>query len=220
MSNGQTPGERAQSFFDQLWSTGDPWALETAEYDQGRDDYLLTLLADRRYDRALEVGCGAGVFSAKLTRVVDDLVAVDVSALAIEAARKRDAALDNVRFCVANIMDYDIVGEGPWDLIVLSETIYYVGWLYPYFDVAWLAHQLFVATRPGGRLLLVNSDGGEGHYLHQRWILQTYQDLFVNVGYQVERQEIFRGSKNGADCEAIMVAFAKPDSPSPEQVRL
>ena len=220
MSNGQAPGERAKSFFDQLWSTGDLWALETAEYDQRKDDCLLTLLADRRYDRALEVGCGAGAFSAKLTRVVDDLVAVDVSALAIEAARKRDEPLDGVTFRVANVMDYDVVGEGPWDLVVLSETIYYVGWLYPYFDVAWLAHQLFVATRPGGRLLLVNSDGGEGHYLHQRWILETYQDLLVNVGYQVERQEIFRGSKSGADCEASMVAFAKSDIPSPEQVRL
>ena len=209
MSQGQTPGERAKSFFDQLWSAGDPWALETADYDQRKDDYLLTLLADRRYPRALEVGCGGGTFSAKLTRVVDDLVAVDVSTLAIEAARKRDEPLDNVRFCVANIMDYDLVGEGPWDLVVLSETIYYVGWLYPYFDVAWLAHQLFVATQPGGRLLLVNTDGGEGHYLHQRWILQTYQDLFVNVGYQVERQEIFRGSKNGVDREAIMVVFVR-----------
>jgi SAM-dependent methyltransferase len=220
MSQGQTPGERAKSFFDQLWSSGDPWALETADYDQRKDDYLLTLLADRRYRRALEVGCGGGTFSAKLTRVVDDLVAVDVSALAIDAARKRDEPLDNVRFCVANIMDYDIEGDGPWDLVVLSETIYYVGWLYPYFDVAWLAHQLFVATRPGGRLLLVNTDGGEGHYLHQRWILQTYQDLFVNVGYQVERHEIFRGSKNGVDREALIVAFAKPDIPSPEPVRL
>lgn len=220
MSNEQTPGERAKSYFDQLWSTGDPWALETADYDQQKDDYLLTLLTDRRYKRALEVGCGGGTFSAKLTRVVDDLVAVDVSALAIEAARERDEPLDAVTFRVANIMDYDVVGEGPWDLVVLSETIYYVGWLYPYFDVAWLAHQLFAATRPGGRLLLVNTEGGERHYLHQRWILQTYRDLFINVGYQVERHEIFRGSKNGVDSAALMVAYAKPDIPSPEPVRL
>ena len=211
MTEDGTPRERAQAYFDGLWATGDPWALETAAYDQKKDDYLLTLLSDRRYQRALEVGCGAGTFSAKLTSVVDDLVAVDVSAHAIEAARQRDQPLPSVRFVVANIMDFDLAGEGPWDLVVLSETIYYLGWLYPFFDVAWLAHQMFAATRPGGRLLLVNTDGGEKHYLHQGWILQTYRDLFINVGFQVERQEVFRGTKNDVALEALMFMFVKPD---------
>lgn len=216
MTEARTPSDRAKSYFDGLWATGDPWALETAAYDQQKDDYLLTLLADRRYKRALEVGCGAGTFSAKLASVVDDLVAVDVSALAIEAARKREQPLQSVRFCVANIMDYDIAGEGPWDLVVFSETIYYIGWLYPFFDVAWLAHQLFAATQPGGRLLLVNTDGGEKHYLHQSWILQTYRDLFVNVGYQVERHEMFRGCKNDVELEALMFVFVKPEGGRPD----
>jgi hypothetical protein len=77
--------------------------------------------------------------------------------------------------------------------------------------VAWLAHQMFAATSPGGRLLLVNTDGGEKHYLHQGWILQTYRDLFINVGFQVERQEVFRGTKNDVALEALMFVFVKPD---------
>ena len=209
MSEPRTPHEQAKAFFDGLWSKGDPWALETAAYDQKKDDYLLTLLADRKYGRGLEVGCGAGTFSAKLANLVDELVAVDVSPLAIETARQREVP-GSVRFSVANIMEYDIAGEGPWDLVVISETIYYLGWLYPFFDVAWMAHQMCAATRPGGRLLMVNTDGGEKHYLHQGWILRTYRDLFVNAGYRVERQEVFRGTKNDVDLEALMVVFLKP----------
>ena len=63
----------------------------------------------------------------------------------------------SVDFRVGNIMDYQPHVDGPWDLIVFSETICYLGWLYPLFDVAWLAVQLFGATRPGGQLILANS---------------------------------------------------------------
>ena len=51
-------------------------------------------------------------------------------------------------------MDYDAPVAGPWDLIVMSETIYELGWLYPLFDVGWLAAELFAATRDGGRLMM------------------------------------------------------------------
>ena len=44
-------------------------------------------------------------------------------------------------------MDYDQQAEGPWDLVVMSETICYLGWLYSLFDVAWLACQLFAVSR-------------------------------------------------------------------------
>ena len=208
MTEARTPSERAKSYFDGLWATGDPWSLETSAYDQKKDDHLLALVADRRYPRALEVGCGAGTFSVKLGGLVDELIAVDVSDLAIEAARQRRHA-PNIRFAVANIMEYDVAADGPWDLVVMSETIYYLGWLYPFFDVAWLAHQLFAATKPGGRLVLVNTDGGEKDYLHHGWILQTYRDLFLNVGYRLERHDVFCGSKNGMDLKAPMFVFVK-----------
>ena len=48
MSDALGANERAKAYFDELWSQGDPWALETAAYDQQRDDCQLSLLADRR----------------------------------------------------------------------------------------------------------------------------------------------------------------------------
>jgi len=52
-------------------------------------------------------------------------------------------------------MDFDVQQHGPWDVIVLAETAYYLGWLYTMFDIAWLYRSMYEAVTPGGRLLLV-----------------------------------------------------------------
>jgi predicted TPR repeat methyltransferase len=210
MSDRQATGERATTFFDQLWEQGDPWSFETSAYDCANYDRQLDLVAGRRYERVLEVGCGAGMFSRRLAEIADAIVAIDVSPAAIAAATGRARPADPISFRVANIMDFDLASEGPWDLVVVSETIYYLGWLYPFFDVAWLAHQLFLATTPGGRLLMANTYGGSSNYLPRPWIIRTYRDLFVNVGYRVERQEVSHGQKNDVELQALMTLFLKP----------
>ena len=87
-------------------------------------------------------------------------------------------------------MEYKPQVDGPWDLVVFSETICYLGWLYPLFDVAWLAVQLFEATRSGGRLMLANSMDESEDWLLRPWIIRTYRDLFVNVGYTIESEKV------------------------------
>ena len=200
---------RSREFFDDLWREGDPWSFESAEFDRGKYDRQIELVADRRYGRALEIGCGAGAFTRKLAAVADAVVAIDVAPAAI--ARARDAVpAGSVEFMVANAMEFDPAAQGPWDLIVLSETVYYLGWLYPFFDVAWLARRLFDATVPGGRLVMSNTCGELRDYLLRPWVIRTYRDLFVNVGYQVEYEERFHGQKNGIELEALTTVYAKP----------
>jgi hypothetical protein len=109
-------------------------------------------------------------------------------------------------------MDYDPNTEGPWVFVVMSETICYLGWLYSLFDVAWLACQLLSATSVGGRLLMANTCGGVEDYLLRPWIIRTYLDLFLNVGYHREVEEIFHGTKNGVDIEVLISLFAKVSS--------
>jgi hypothetical protein len=95
---------------------------------------------------------------------------------------------------VANAMEYNFSDGGPLDLVLCSETICYLGWLYSFFDIAWFAAELFAATRSGGRFLLTN----------------TYRDLFLNVGYRIETEEIFHGTKNGVDFEILISLLKKP----------
>jgi hypothetical protein len=91
----------------------------------------------------------------------------------------------------------------------MSDMIYFLGWLYPFFDVAWLAMELFAATTVGGQLLLANCYGGAEDYLMRPSLIRTYRDLFVNVGYHIKTEETFRGTKNGVEIEALITLFEK-----------
>lgn len=199
----------AETFFENLWRQGDPWEFETSAYDQNSYKRQAGLLSDRRYQCALEIGCGSGSFTHYLVGFTDRLVAVDIAPTAIRAAQRAEIR-GEVEFRTANIMNSEIEREAKWDLIVLNETIYYLGWLYPFFDIYWLAHRLFEASQAGGRLLMVNTCGGARDYLQRTDIIRSYRDLFVNVGYRIEQELVFRGVKNNIELEALMTLFTTP----------
>ncbi len=209
MSQREVIHQKAQAFFEDLWKRGDFWELEGSEFEHAKYARQLALVERRRYTRVLEIGCGAGCFTRQLAPLADRVIALDIAPTAIARARDAECEPGNVEFRVANVMESDLESEGLWDLIVMSETIYYLGWLHSFFDVACLAARLFGATKPGGWLLTANSFGGGEDYLLHPFVIRTYRDLFVNVGYQVEAEEIFCGNKNGADLEVLISLFVK-----------
>jgi SAM-dependent methyltransferase len=202
-------GQQVREFMESLWQRGDPWDIESSTYERIRCEHLLKMIAGQRYTRVLEIGCGAGFLTRLLAPLADEIIALDISQTAIDHARALWAGPAVVDFRVANVMDYKPQVDGPWDLIVFSDTMCYLGWLYPFFDVAWLALQLFEATCSGGRLLLANSMGEGEDWLLRPWLIRTYRDLFANVGYTIEAEEVFKGSKKGVDFEVLITLFAK-----------
>ena len=205
---------KARAFFDELWMRGDPWEFETSAFEHERFARLLKMLEPRRYGRVLEIGCGAGTFTRRFAPLADQVLALDVSPEAIAKARAAEGAQSHVEFRTTNIMEYDPKVEGPWDLIIMSETIYYLGWLYPFFDVAWLALDLFTATRASGQLLLANTYGGPEDYLLLPFLIRTYRDLFRNIGYHINSEETFAGSKNSVEIEVLITLFEKMNEQS------
>jgi|GEM_PF-628559 len=207
--------DRMRAHYDTVWKSGDAWGLETSEMDQARYEQQLGMLAGRGYERALEIGCGSGCFTLRLASIADRVVALDIAEAAVERALAQVAGAGpgKVEFRIADAMQYDPHSEGPWDLVVLSETMYCLGWLYPFFDIAFFARQLFNATSSGGRLLLTNTYGqAEKDWLLQPWIIDTYRDLFRNVGYRLDNEEIFRGTKAGVEFSVLLTLFHKADA--------
>jgi SAM-dependent methyltransferase len=202
--------QQMREFMESLWQRGDPWDIESSAYERIRCEHLLKMIDGRRYARLLEIGCGAGFLTRLLAPLADEIVALDISQAAIDRARAMSAGPAVIDYRVVNVMDYKPHVDGPWDLIVFSDTMCYLGWLYPFFDVAWLAVQLFDATHPGGRLLLANSMGEGEDWLLRPWLIRTYRDLFRNVGYTVEAEEVFKGTKKGVDFEILITLFTKP----------
>ncbi len=78
-------------FFDDLYAKDpDPWDFETSPYEAAKYAATIKALEGRRYTRALEIGCSIGVLTSALNDHVDDLLAIDVSATALDAARARN----------------------------------------------------------------------------------------------------------------------------------
>jgi SAM-dependent methyltransferase len=218
-TNRRAIGQKMQDHYEAVWKDGDAWSFETSEFEQQRYDHQIALLSPRRYGTTLEIGCGSGCLTRRLAAISDRVVALDISAAAIERARVQTegAELGAIEFRVANIMDYDVAAEGPWDLIIFSETIYCLGWLYSMFDVAFLMTKLFAAMHADGRLLLANTYGAERDWLLRPWLIDTYRDLCRNVGFRLAHEETYRGSKYGIEMNVLMSLFSVPRDDSRPQ---
>jgi 2-polyprenyl-3-methyl-5-hydroxy-6-metoxy-1,4-benzoquinol methylase len=113
-----------KTYFDDLYRRSqDPWRFETSPYE--RDKYAATLAAlpRERYARGLEAGCSIGILTRQLAMRCDRLLSFDASALPLERAREICADVSNVAF--RQVVLPQEWPEGNYDLIVLSEILYY-----------------------------------------------------------------------------------------------
>ena len=137
------------AYFEAIYQRDpDPWRFRTSDYEAEKYAATLDCLTHPRYRHALEVGCSIGVFTRLLSARCDALVSIDVSDRALEIARQDCADLSHVEFRRAAVPDEFPVGQ--YDLIILSEVLYYLA--EP--DVRRVADQVAEALAPGGEVVL------------------------------------------------------------------
>ena len=145
------PASLPQSYFDELYGRdADPWGFETSAYERDKYADTVAALPRPRYGRVLEVGCSIGVLTALLAERADHLLATDVAEAALAVARRRLEGARNVGFSRAAFPDE--APEGPFDLIVLSEVLYYLSAA----DLRRAADVTLTRLAPGGEVLLVH----------------------------------------------------------------
>ena len=151
-------GTLPTSYFDELYAADpDPWQFETSEYERGKYAATLAALPQERYSSALEVGCSIGVLTRQLAGRCDVLVSLDIAEGALDRARARCQDLAHVDFRLKQVPnDWP---EGRFDLIVLSEVVYYLD----AGDVERLVERVRGALAVGGDVVLVHWTG-ETHY--------------------------------------------------------
>lgn len=151
--------ERAARF-DRLYSGDiDPWGFRSSAYE--RDKYRATLHALPRphYAVAIEAGCSIGELTRLLSWRCDRVIGLDLSAVALDEARRRNADRPNIVFRQGEL-------PGAWpaesvvDLLVLSEVLYFLS---PD-EIRDLTQRIATNWSPGGHCVLVNYLGptGEG----------------------------------------------------------
>jgi SAM-dependent methyltransferase len=121
-----TPETLGAGYFDGMYSgAADPWGFEERWYERRKYAIALAMLPRKRYRAAFEPGCSIGVFTRMLAPRCDTLLSCDLAAAAVKAAAARTPDLPQVR-----VEQRDIPRQWPagrFDLIVLSEILYYFG---------------------------------------------------------------------------------------------
>ena len=139
-----------EHFEDQYRAEPDPWQYRSSAYEQAKYAATLAACGPGPFDNALELGGSIGVFSARLAPRCRRLTTIDYSPTAIRRARAALGAHRQARVLLGAIPDD--LPEGSFDLVVASETLYYL-------DAAALAQTLGVLEDrmvPGSRLVCVH----------------------------------------------------------------
>ena len=147
-------GSWGEEVFERIYARGaDPWEVETSAYEVGKYDETLGVLPRERFARGLEVGCSIGVMTQRLAGRCDRLLAVDISAEAVRRTAARCAGLAGVEVRQAAVP----AGwpEGVFDLIVISEVLYFL----TAEDVGMVARLAADGLAPGGAVVVVNWTG-------------------------------------------------------------
>ncbi|PRH80441.1 SAM-dependent methyltransferase [Streptomyces solincola] len=104
--------------------TEDPWRLAERWYERRKYDLTVAALPLPRYRRAFEPGCSVGELTRRLAARCDAVLACDRVESAVETARGRTRDLPNVE--VRRLLLPQEWPDGSFDLVVLSELLYYL----------------------------------------------------------------------------------------------
>jgi SAM-dependent methyltransferase len=154
-------GSGSAAPFDQLYENApqhDPWASGSPRYFYQRRKYdaLIAMLPRRTYHRALDLGCGLGLFTERLSSCADEVVGIDISTVAIRYGTERMRALQNVKLRQGDITALGPELIGRFDLIVIADTLYYLPSPIKDEVLKSVAMRMAKLLAPGGTLMLVN----------------------------------------------------------------
>ncbi|MFN4129284.1 MAG: class I SAM-dependent methyltransferase [Paracoccaceae bacterium] len=111
-----------QDHLKALYADGDdPWGFRTSTYEQEKFRATADALSRYSYASALEVGCGNGELARHIAPRCAHYIGVDAVGFALDAARR---AVPKGQFVQA-YLPCDLP-DGPHDLIVLSEVLYFL----------------------------------------------------------------------------------------------
>lgn len=110
--------------FDAPHLEPDPWGYQKHWYEKRRRQLIAAMLPNEKLGRVLEIGCSTGLITRLLASRAGTVLAIDVSAKAVELARARLQDLRNVQ-----VVHTDITRGWPqqgFDHILLCDVAYYL----------------------------------------------------------------------------------------------
>lgn len=173
--------EGRDKVFDRLFADdGDPWDLQSSEYERAKRAATLVALGGRRFQAGLEVGCAFGLLTEELAQRCERLLALDVSQTALERALTRLGAFHNVTLCQSEVpSDWP---QGQFDCMIWSEVLYFLSAC----EIRQCSALAYAALLPHGICVLVNWTGENNLPVNG----DMAAELFIgHAGWQVVEQQ-------------------------------
>lgn len=102
----------------------DAWGYSGSDVHGRRHELILNAIPQQNFESGFEAGCAEGHLSRLLATRVNRLVATDISEIAIQRARVRNADLLNVTFIAGDVRERLSLDAA--DLLVFSDVLYYL----------------------------------------------------------------------------------------------
>lgn len=114
--------------FERMYGADDdPFQIASSWYERRKIAIVLASLAEAHYRRVWDTACGTGHLTAELARRSGYLVATDAAPRACELTRHRLVGIGTTDTSVHTLPDViPDSAEWPFDLVVLSEVLYYL----------------------------------------------------------------------------------------------
>jgi predicted TPR repeat methyltransferase len=222
----------SESYFDTLYNdNADPWQYQTRWYEKRKRDICLAILPQSQYKHGIELGCGNGVLSELLAQRCQTLLSIDGNHQAVKLAKERLAELPHAKVIQGVIPNrlltlkdalWDTyllsistpVNEPPFDLIVISEILYYLSPNDIDTVIAWTQQNLAI----GGTLLCCHWRYAiEGFTMTGETVHQRLHDPF-NLTNKQMHQVAFTHQSQIIDSDFLLDVWQRsPDSVAKQQ---
>jgi ubiquinone/menaquinone biosynthesis C-methylase UbiE len=118
-----------------------------AAHNDHYHDFLLRHLPSN-CQRALEIGCGTGIFARRLAEHAEQVLALDLSPQMIRLAHERSTEFPNIEYQLADICELTLPPES-FDCIASIATLHHL-------PLAEVLLKMKAALKPGGVLLILD----------------------------------------------------------------
>jgi trans-aconitate methyltransferase len=166
------------------------------------DEWFLSELPLSPRDRVLDLGCGAGDFTATVADLVPEgrVLGIDASASMIDEARSRARA--NQSFALGPVQDLArlVADETPFDVVFSRSMLHWVPWA----DHPGVLAAARAALRPGGALR-IECGGGD----NVRDVVPYLDGVAAQFGSRVRAPWMFAGA--GAYLDVVLAAGLSVD---------
>lgn len=189
------PTENWRDYFDEKFGDEDPWSYRTSTYEQTKYTRQIRVAKDHldSVDRILEIGCAEGEHSKLLLEAFPDAELQGISLSEAEVGRARDEVThEEATFLAKDATDYLFELDDNFDLIVWSETIYYMGDVVSVPEMGELVQTVFDLLSRDGIIVSANIIGQEDSSesrITRPEVMAAYESLLDSFGCKIHHSK-------------------------------